>query len=120
MYCVFAWVRLQSRNLSARGIGLFYNELMKGVPGIFGHFLTTLPAVHSMIISLCIKYTHVPIVSQIKRILFRRVCLKSYHIFHFIIRLHMVEYGSHGSGCISVADPGFFLWCAEIYIGRLS
>jgi len=39
-------------NLGTRapGIGLLYNELVKGIPGIFGHFLTTLPAIHSMII----------------------------------------------------------------------
>ncbi|KAI6701651.1 hypothetical protein NL676_015975 [Syzygium grande] len=32
----------------APGIGLLYNELVKGIPAIFGHFLTTLPAIHSM------------------------------------------------------------------------
>ncbi|KAJ4971283.1 hypothetical protein NE237_004382 [Protea cynaroides] len=36
------------------GIGLLYNELVKGVPAIFGHFLTTLLAIHSMII-FCLK-----------------------------------------------------------------
>ncbi|KAJ4971174.1 hypothetical protein NE237_004273 [Protea cynaroides] len=34
------------------GIGLLYIELVKGVPAIFGHFLTTLPAIHSM---MCLK-----------------------------------------------------------------
>ncbi|XP_019173437.1 PREDICTED: potassium transporter 7-like [Ipomoea nil] len=70
----------------APGIGLLYNELAKGIPAIFGHFLTSLPAVHSMIIFVCIKYVPVPVVSQKERFLFRRVCLKSYHIFRCIAR----------------------------------
>lgn len=68
------------------GIGLVYNELVKGVPAIFGHFLTTLPAVHSMIIFVCIKYVPVPVVPQNERFLFRRVCSKGYHIFRCIAR----------------------------------
>ncbi|KAL4353604.1 hypothetical protein GQ457_06G002530 [Hibiscus cannabinus] len=36
--------------IRAPGIGLLYNELAKGVPAIFGQFITTLPAIHSMII----------------------------------------------------------------------
>ncbi|XP_073277800.1 potassium transporter 7-like isoform X2 [Primulina huaijiensis] len=70
----------------APGIGLLYNELAKGVPAIFGRFLTALPAVHSMIIFVCIKYVPVSVVLQNERFLFRRVCLKSYHMFRCIAR----------------------------------
>ncbi|XP_042482855.1 potassium transporter 7 [Macadamia integrifolia] len=72
--------------IRAPGIGLLYNELVKGVPAIFGHFLTTLPAIHSMIIFVCIKYVPVPVVPQNERFLFRRVCPKSYHMFRCIAR----------------------------------
>ncbi|XP_020256742.1 potassium transporter 7-like isoform X2 [Asparagus officinalis] len=72
--------------IRAPGIGLVYNELVKGVPAIFGHFLTTLPAVHSMIVFVCIKYVPVPVVPQNERFLFRRVCPKSYHMFRCIAR----------------------------------
>ncbi|XP_058191916.1 potassium transporter 7-like [Rhododendron vialii] len=72
--------------IRAPGIGLLYNELVKGVPAIFGHFLTTLPAIHSMIIFVCIKYVPVPVVPQSERFLFRRVCPKNYHIFRCIAR----------------------------------
>ncbi|KAF6140657.1 hypothetical protein GIB67_013950 [Kingdonia uniflora] len=72
--------------IRAPGIGLLYNELVKGVPAIFGHFLTTLPAIHSMVIFVCIKYVPVPVVPQSERFLFRRVCAKSYHIFRCIAR----------------------------------
>ncbi|KAG2309998.1 hypothetical protein Bca52824_021555 [Brassica carinata] len=72
--------------IRAPGIGLLYNELVKGVPAIFGHFLTTLPAIHSMVIFVCIKYVPVPVVPQNERFLFRRVCTKSYHLFRCIAR----------------------------------
>ncbi|CAL1370457.1 unnamed protein product [Linum trigynum] len=72
--------------IRAPGIGLLYNELVKGIPAIFGHFLTTLPAIHSMIIFVCIKYVPVPVVTQNERFLFRRVCPKNYHIFRCIAR----------------------------------
>ncbi|KAH1145697.1 hypothetical protein GLYMA_15G053400v4 [Glycine max] len=72
--------------IRAPGIGLLYNELVKGIPAIFGHFLTTLPAIHSMIIFVSIKYVPVPMVLQSERFLFRRVCPKSYHIFRCIAR----------------------------------
>ncbi|XP_014516251.1 potassium transporter 7-like [Vigna radiata var. radiata] len=72
--------------IRAPGIGLLYNELVKGIPGIFGHFLTTLPAIHSMIILVSIKYVPVPMVPQSERFLFRRVCQRSYHIFRCIAR----------------------------------
>ncbi|XP_010943975.1 potassium transporter 7 isoform X1 [Elaeis guineensis] len=72
--------------IRAPGIGLVYNELVKGIPVIFGHFLTTLPAIHSMIIFVCIKYVPVPVVPQNERFLFRRVCPKSYHMFRCIAR----------------------------------
>ncbi|RCV13182.1 hypothetical protein SETIT_2G327100v2 [Setaria italica] len=70
----------------APGIGLLYNELVRGVPSIFSHFLTTLPAMHSMIIFVCIKWVPVPVVPQNERFLFRRVCPKNYHMFRCIAR----------------------------------
>lgn len=72
--------------IRAPGIGLVYNELVKGIPEIFGHFLTALPAIHSMIIFVSIKYVPVPVVPQNERFLFRRVCPKNYHLFRCIAR----------------------------------
>ncbi|ERN11391.1 hypothetical protein AMTRI_Chr04g244620 [Amborella trichopoda] len=72
--------------IRAPGIGLLYNELVRGVPAIFGHFLTSLPAIHSMVIFVCIKYVPIPVVPQNERFLFRRVCPKSFHIFRCIAR----------------------------------
>lgn len=68
------------------GIGLLYNELVQGVPSIFGRFLFSLPAIHSTIVFVCIKYVPVPVVPQEERFLFRRVCPKDYHMFRCIAR----------------------------------
>ncbi|PQM32551.1 hypothetical protein Pyn_12180 [Prunus yedoensis var. nudiflora] len=64
--------------IRAPGIGLLYNELVKGIPAIFGHFLTT---------SGNPLDDHIfPVVPQSERFLFRRVCPKNYHIFRCIAR----------------------------------
>ncbi|URE19798.1 potassium transporter [Musa troglodytarum] len=68
------------------GIGLVYNELVQGIPSIFGQFLLTLPAIHSTIVFVCIKYVPVPVVPQEERFLFRRVCQKDYHMFRCVAR----------------------------------
>lgn len=86
--------------IRAPGVGLVYNELVKGIPAIFGHFLTTLPAIHSMIIFVCIKYVPVPVVPQSERFLFRRVCPKSYHMFRCIARYVEFRWFGHGHDLI--------------------
>ncbi|XP_008793861.2 potassium transporter 23 [Phoenix dactylifera] len=68
------------------GIGLLYNELVQGIPSIFGQFLLALPAIHSTIVFVCIKYVPVPVVPLEERFLFRRVCQKDYHMFRCVAR----------------------------------
>lgn len=68
------------------GIGLIYNELVQGIPSMFGQLLVTLPAVHSVIVFVCIKYIPVPVVPQSERFLFRRVCEKDFHMFRCVAR----------------------------------
>ncbi|XP_060183953.1 putative potassium transporter 12 [Lycium barbarum] len=68
------------------GIGLLYNELVQGIPSIFAQFLLDLPAIHSVIVFVCIKYVPVPVVPQEERFLFRRVGLKDYHMFRCVAR----------------------------------
>ncbi|XP_027345065.1 putative potassium transporter 12 isoform X1 [Abrus precatorius] len=68
------------------GIGLLYNELVQGIPSIFLQFLLNLPALHSTIVFVCIKYVPIPVVPQEERFLFRRVCPKDYHIFRCVAR----------------------------------
>ncbi|ESR51673.1 hypothetical protein CICLE_v10030704mg [Citrus x clementina] len=68
------------------GIGLLYNELVQGIPSIFGQFLLSLPAIHSTIVFVCIKYVPVPMVPLEERFLFRRVGPKDYHMFRCVTR----------------------------------
>uniref|UniRef100_A0A5B6ZZ11 Putative potassium transporter 12 n=1 Tax=Davidia involucrata TaxID=16924 RepID=A0A5B6ZZ11_DAVIN len=68
------------------GIGLLYNELVQGIPSVFGQFLLDLPAIHSTVVFVCIKYVPVPVVPQEERFLFRRVCPKDYHMFRCVAR----------------------------------
>eukprot|EP00250_Pteridium_aquilinum_P006958 c16775_g1_i1 orf=507-2426(-) len=68
------------------GVGLLYNELVRGVPAIFGYFMKSLPAIHSTIVFVCIKYVPVPMVPQSERFLFRRVCPRDYHLFRCVVR----------------------------------
>ncbi|XP_048549559.1 potassium transporter 23 [Triticum urartu] len=81
------------------GIGLVYNELVQGIPSIFGHLLITLPAMHSTIVFVCIKYVPVPYVPLEERFLFRRVGQKDYHMFRCVARYGYkdVRKEDHGS-----------------------
>ncbi|KAM0916861.1 hypothetical protein ACQ4PT_009890 [Festuca glaucescens] len=72
--------------MRAPGLGLVYSEIVKGVPATFGHFLTALPAIHSIIVFVCIRNVPVPVVPQSERFLFQRVCSRSYHMFRCIAR----------------------------------
>ncbi|KAI4990730.1 hypothetical protein ZWY2020_039101 [Hordeum vulgare] len=81
------------------GIGLVYNELVQGIPSIFGHLLITLPAMHSTIVFVCIKFVPVPYVPLEERFLFRRVGQKDYHMFRCVARYGYkdVRKEDHGS-----------------------
>ncbi|TVU09378.1 hypothetical protein EJB05_42849 [Eragrostis curvula] len=82
------------------GIGLVYNELVQGIPSIFGQFLVSLPAMHSTIVFVCIKYVPVPYVPLEERFLFRRVGQKDYHMFRCVAR--------YGYKDVRKEDHGFF------------
>ncbi|CAA6658134.1 unnamed protein product [Spirodela intermedia] len=58
------------------GIGFVYTDLASGVPPIFSHFITNLPAIHSVVVFVCIK----------ERFLVRRIGPKSFRIFRCVAR----------------------------------
>lgn len=68
------------------GVGLLYNDLAQGVPAIFGYFIKSLPATHSTVVFVCVKYVHVPRVPESQRFVFRRVCPRDYHLFRCVAR----------------------------------
>ncbi|XP_027074477.1 potassium transporter 8 [Coffea arabica] len=69
-----------------RGIGLIHTELVSGVPSIFSHFVTNLPAFHQVVIFLCIKSVPVPHVRPEERFLVGRVGPKGYRLYRCIAR----------------------------------
>lgn len=68
------------------GIGLIYTDLVSGVPAIFSHFVTNLPAFHEVLVFVCMKSAPVPYVSQHERYLIGRIGPKNYHMYRCIVR----------------------------------
>ncbi|XP_074280331.1 potassium transporter 11-like isoform X1 [Silene latifolia] len=68
------------------GIGLVYTELASGVPSIFSHFITNLPAIHSVVIFVCVKYLPVYTVPEDERFLVKRIGPKDFHMFRCVAR----------------------------------
>ncbi|KAF6157348.1 hypothetical protein GIB67_004286 [Kingdonia uniflora] len=69
-----------------RGIGLIHTELVSGIPAIFSHFVTNLPAFHQVLVFLCIKSVHVPYVRPEERFLVGRIGPKEYRLYRCIVR----------------------------------
>ncbi|PIA32374.1 hypothetical protein AQUCO_04500167v1 [Aquilegia coerulea] len=68
------------------GIGLVYTNLVTGVPAVFGHFVTNLPAFHQVLVFVCVKSVQVPYVGERERFLVGRVGPKDYGMFRCIVR----------------------------------
>ncbi|CAK9161321.1 unnamed protein product [Ilex paraguariensis] len=87
------WLLSLSPNLGikrVRGIGLIHTELVSGIPAIFSHFVTNLPAFHQVLVFLCIKSVPVPHVRPEERFLVGRIGPKEYRLYRCIAR-----YGYH-------------------------
>ncbi|ESW12913.1 hypothetical protein PHAVU_008G152200 [Phaseolus vulgaris] len=69
-----------------RGIGLIHTELVSGIPAIFSHFVTNLPAFHQVVIFLCVKSVPVPHVRPEERFLVGRIGPKEYRLYRCIAR----------------------------------
>ncbi|CAH9110726.1 unnamed protein product [Cuscuta epithymum] len=68
------------------GIGLVYTELASGVPHIFSHLITNLPATHSVVVFVCVKYLPVYTVHEEERFLVKRIGPKNFHMFRCVAR----------------------------------
>lgn len=69
-----------------RGIGLIHTELVSGIPAIFSHFVTNLPAFHQVLVFLCVKSVPVPHVSHEERFLVGHVGPREYRTYRCIVR----------------------------------
>lgn len=68
------------------GIGIIFSNLASGVPAIFGHFVTNLPAFHQVLVFVCVKSVQVPCVSDNERLIISRIGPKEYRMFCCIVR----------------------------------
>lgn len=78
------------------GIGFVYTELASGVPRIFSHLITNLPAIHSVVIFVCVKCLPVYSVPVEERFLVKRIGPKNFRMFRCVARygykdLHMKD-----------------------------
>ncbi|KAG2707426.1 hypothetical protein I3760_05G148200 [Carya illinoinensis] len=69
-----------------RGIGLIHTDLVSGIPAIFSHFVTNLPAFHQVLVFLCIKYVPVPHVKPEERFLVGHIGPKEFRLYRCIVR----------------------------------
>ncbi|KAL8241612.1 hypothetical protein R6Q59_011914 [Mikania micrantha] len=69
-----------------RGIGLVHTELVSGIPAIFSHFVTNLPAFHQVLIFLCVKSVPIPHVRHEERFLVGRIGPREYRVYRCIVR----------------------------------
>ncbi|GMH31136.1 hypothetical protein Nepgr_032979 [Nepenthes gracilis] len=69
-----------------RGIGLIHTELVSGIPAIFSHFVTNLPAFHQVLVFLCVKSVPVPHVRPDERFLVGHIGPKEFRLYRCIVR----------------------------------
>ncbi|KAK4772122.1 hypothetical protein SAY86_013897 [Trapa natans] len=74
------------------GIGLVRTELVSGIPAIFSHFVTNLPAFHQVLVFLCIKSVPVPHVKPEERFLVGRIGPREFRIYRCIVRYGYREF----------------------------
>ncbi|KAG6496796.1 potassium transporter 5-like [Zingiber officinale] len=68
------------------GLGLFYSELVQGIPPIFPHFIEKIPSIHSVLIFVSIKHLPISRVELEERFIFRQIKPKSSRIFRCVAR----------------------------------
>ncbi|KAL0710720.1 hypothetical protein Bca4012_017698 [Brassica carinata] len=68
------------------GVGLVYTELASGVPHIFSHLITNLPAIHSVVVLVCVKNLSVYTVPEEERFLVKRIGPKNFHMFRCVAK----------------------------------
>nr|AXA98691.1 high affinity potassium transporter [Ricinus communis] len=68
------------------GLAMFYSELVQGIPPIFKHYVENVPALHSVLVFVSIKWLPIGKVPVEERFLFRRVEPKELNVFRCVAR----------------------------------
>lgn len=116
------------------GIGLIHTELVSGIPEIFSHFVTNLPAFHQVLVFLCVKSVAIPHVKHGERFLVGHIGPKEYRIYRCIVRYgyrdahkddlefendlvcSLAEFIRSGSGAINCIDEDVTRDCEEMTV----
>ena len=68
------------------GLAIFYSELVHGIPPIFKHYVTNVPALHSVLVFVSIKSLPISKVPVEERFLFRRIQPNEVNVFRCVVR----------------------------------
>ncbi|KAL6878181.1 hypothetical protein ACP4OV_012351 [Aristida adscensionis] len=68
------------------GVGLFYTELVQGIPPVFPHLIEKIPSIHSVLIFVSIKHLPIPSVDMSERFIFRQVDREDFKVFQCVAR----------------------------------
>ncbi|WVZ85452.1 hypothetical protein U9M48_032379 [Paspalum notatum var. saurae] len=68
------------------GVGLFYTELVQGIPPVFPRLIKKIPSVHSIFLFMSIKHLPIPHVVPAERFLFRQVGPRENRMFRCVAR----------------------------------
>ncbi|CAN6448648.1 unnamed protein product [Victoria cruziana] len=74
------------------GVGLIHAELVTGIPAMFSHFVTNLPAFHQVLVFVCVKSVPVPYVRPEERFLVGRIGPKEYRLYRCIARYGYLDF----------------------------
>ncbi|MBA0716323.1 hypothetical protein Golax_015162 [Gossypium laxum] len=68
------------------GLAMFYSGLVHGIPPIFEHYVSNVPALHSIIVFVSMKSLHINKVPPEERYFFRRVEPRELFAFRCVVR----------------------------------
>ncbi|CAA3006944.1 potassium transporter 6-like isoform X1 [Olea europaea subsp. europaea] len=68
------------------GIGLIHTDLVSGIPSIFSHFVTNIPAFHQVLVFLCVKTVSIAHVKHEERFLVGHIGLREHRIYRCVVR----------------------------------
>ncbi|KAI3432754.1 hypothetical protein D9Q98_004295 [Chlorella vulgaris] len=81
------------------GLGIYYTELLRGVPPVLERYMSLLPAIHSVVIFLTVRMVPVPRVLPSERLLIRRLHLPGF--YHAVSRYGYMEEADHGPAFVA-------------------
>lgn len=68
------------------GVGLFYTDLVQGIPPVFPHLIDKIPSIHTVLLFVSVKHLPVPHVDPSERFLFRQVEPQEHKLFRCVAR----------------------------------